>query len=69
VQSNGTSVEDFRSTVAAAGAALADFNSGFDNGAVGILGRTAVGASTHVLRDITGIGVPNEFAIMRSRRD
>lgn len=69
LQDNGTPAEDFRAVHVGAAQDLVDFNDGFDNGAVVVYGRTAIGSSTHVARDITGFSVPNEFAIMRSRRD
>lgn len=69
LQDNGTPDEDFRSVVGNAADALISTSTGFNNGAVGIYGRESVGSSTHVIRDIVGRTVPNEFAVLRSRRD
>lgn len=69
LQDNGTPDEDLRNVFATAAEDLVSASTGFGNGAWGVYGRTAVGASTHVLRDLTGFSVPNEFAVMRSRRD
>ncbi len=70
LEANGTPSEDVRSTILAAGNALISDFSGPDVGAFGIYGRQAAGgAGAHVLRDFVSCSVPNEFAVLRSRRD
>nr|CRY93649.1 hypothetical protein [uncultured prokaryote] len=68
-ESNGTPIEALRDTVRSACDALISDSEGFGNGAVGVYGKANPGSSGHVIRDITGALVPNEFAVLRSRRD
>lgn len=70
VQDNGTPAEAYRDVLSTACQELINTSTSFNNGAVGIYGReNAGGAGSHVIRDLTGFLVPNEFAVLRSRRD
>lgn len=63
-QSNGTPVESLRAAMATGISDFVSANGGVGNGAWGVYS-----AADGVLRDITGGSVPNEFAVLRSRRD
>jgi hypothetical protein len=70
LEANGTPNEDVRSVIKAAGDAFIASFAGPDEGAFGVYGREAAGgAGAHVLRDFVTCSVPNEFAVLRSRRD
>lgn len=64
LQDNGTPDETFRGALIDACANLVNAQSGPSDGAIGVYSQTQ-----GLIRDITGYGVPNEFAVLRSRRD
>ena len=64
IESNGTPAEDTRATIQAACDDLIEWSDSFANGAFGVYSRT-----DSLLRDIVQAAVPNEFAVLRSRRD
>lgn len=65
LQDNGTPVEAARDTVVTAAATLiGHFNDPGDRGALAVYSETH-----HIIRDIVSAMVPNEFAVLRSRRD
>lgn len=64
LEDNGTPVEAVREFIQAAGNALIASDSPPDNGAFVVWSP-----KTHTGRDLAGVNVPNEFAVLRSRRD
>lgn len=64
VESNGTPAEGARTQLLAAANDLIDTSEGDGNGAVGIYSKVGL-----VFRDFKTCTVPNDFAILRSRRD
>lgn len=64
VEANGTPTEGFRNSVRAA------FDNLVDGSGVSFNGAFCVWSPTdNLARDFTGLTVPNEFAVLRSRRD
>lgn len=72
IGTDGTPVDAAVSMVRTACQTLVDASGGVNDYAIGVYGlQTAGGGPTspHVLRDITGFRVNDQFAILRSRRD
>lgn len=64
VESNGTPAEGSRTVLLDAANDLIDTSTASANGAMCVYSRV-----DGILRDIVGVTVPNDFAILRSRRD
>lgn len=64
LQDNGTPLESTRAQLQTAADALISGSEGLTNGALGVWSPT-----DQILRDFTGASVPNEYAVLRSRRD
>ena len=64
LQDNGTPTESARDNFRAVTNALIEASDTFANGAIGVWSPTQ-----NVLRDFVGATIPNEFAVLRSRRD
>ena len=79
MQSDGTPDNTFRNTMVTAAAALVSSSIAYGNGAVGVYGYTNAKlpgkvnvrdpADSKQLRDFTGSGIRDLFAVLRSRRD
>lgn len=64
IEANGTPTETFRNQVAGAAGLLVQFSTAGTNGAFVVWSPT-----DNIGRDIISCSVPNEFAVLRSRRD
>lgn len=64
MESNGTPAEGVRTTALTAAQDLIETSDTFANGALGIYSRV-----DNVFRDFISATVPNDFAVLRSRRD